>query len=140
MRNPEKFYSTLVIECLQLYNYRENNMGILIEELRIRNYKCYENVDVKLKDSSLLLGANNVGKTSLLEALELCFTRNKRIDEELVFVKKDEDLQKDKMIILDVLISSVDANFDDKWFELFGTFVIEEEFEDKCFLLLNKRI
>ena len=131
MRNPEKFYSTLVIECLQLYNYRENNMGILIEELRIRNYKCYENVDVKLKDSSLLLGANNVGKTSLLEALELCFTRNKRIDEELVFVKKDEDLQKDKMIILDVLISSVDANFDDKWFELFGTFVIEEEFEDK---------
>lgn len=106
-------------------------MGILIEELRIRNYKCYENVDVKLKGSSLLLGANNVGKTSLLEALELCFTRNKRIDEELVFVKKDEDLQKDKVILLDVLISSVDANFDDNWFELFGTFIIEEEFENK---------
>ncbi|EHS2222575.1 AAA family ATPase, partial [Enterococcus faecalis] len=44
-------------------------MDVCIKELRIRNYKCYESVDVDLKDSNLLLGVNNVGKTSLLEAI-----------------------------------------------------------------------
>ena len=106
-------------------------MGILIEELRVRNYKCYQNVDVKLNESALLLGANNVGKTSLLEALELCFTQYKRISEELIFVKKDEPLKKDTIIILDVLISSEEEKFEDKWFELFGAFIIEDQFEDK---------
>lgn len=31
-------------------------MGILIKELRIRNYKCYESLDVELNETSLLLG------------------------------------------------------------------------------------
>lgn len=81
-------------------------MGVCIEELRIRNYKCYENVDIKLNESNLLLGVNNVGKTSLLEALELCFLQYKRVNGDIIFVKKDEILSKDKVIILDVLIGS----------------------------------
>ncbi|MDG3045311.1 AAA family ATPase [Bacillus sp. B6(2022)] len=71
-------------------------MDIIIEEMRIRNYKCYESVDVKFKKSSLILGANNSGKTSLLEALKLCFTRYSKVDEELIFVRKNEELTKDK--------------------------------------------
>ena len=106
-------------------------MSILIEELRIRNYKCYEHVDVKFKESNLILGANNVGKTSLLEALDLCFTQYARISEELIFIKKDEQLVRDKEIILDVLITSVGESFEDKWFQLFGNFVMEEQFENR---------
>lgn len=105
-------------------------MGIIIEELRVRNYKCYESMDVNLKNSSLLIGANNVGKTSLLEALELCFAPYKRISEELVFIKKDEVLSKNKEIILDVLISPVNDEFDDKWYQFFGNFVVEGEHKD----------
>ncbi|EHQ8817796.1 AAA family ATPase, partial [Enterococcus faecalis] len=92
----------------------------------IRNYKCYESVDVDLKDSNLLLGVNNVGKTSLLEAIELCFTQYKRINEEIIFVKKDEILSKDKSIILDLLIESKNHEFTEKWFDLFGELVFEE--------------
>ena len=35
-------------------------MDINIKELRIRNYKCYESIDLDLKDSNLLIlvGAN----------------------------------------------------------------------------------
>ena len=44
-------------------------MDIIIEELRIRNYKCHANTNIKLNESNLLLGANNVGKTALFEAL-----------------------------------------------------------------------
>jgi len=106
-------------------------MSILIEELRIRNYKCYEHVDVKLKESNLILGANNVGKTSLLEALDLCFAQYARVSEELIFIKKDEQLARDKEIILDVLITSAGESFEDKWFQLFGNFIIEEQFENR---------
>ncbi|MED1481530.1 ATP-dependent nuclease [Bacillus altitudinis] len=106
-------------------------MDIIIEEMRIRNYKCYESVDVKFKKSSLILGANNSGKTSLLEALKLCFTRYSKVDEELIFVRKNEELTKDKKIIIDVLISSVHEEFNDEWFDLFGALIIEDQFDDK---------
>lgn len=102
-------------------------MDINIKELRIRNYKCYESIDLDLKDSNLLLGVNNVGKTSLLEALELCFTPYKRISEEIVFVKKNERLSKDKSIILDILIESKEREFTDDWFDLFGVLIFEED-------------
>lgn len=105
-------------------------MGIMIEELRIRNFKCYESVDVKFKNSSLLIGANNVGKTSLLEALELCFTPYKRIGEEQIFIKKDEVLDRNKEIILDVLISPENDVFDEKWHQFFGSFVVEGDSND----------
>ena len=102
-------------------------MDINIKELRIRNYKCYESIDLDLKDSNLLLGVNNVGKTSLLEALELCFTPYKRISEEIVFVKKNEILSKDKSIILDILIESKEREFTDDWFDLFGVLIFDED-------------
>ncbi|WP_192987805.1 ATP-dependent nuclease [Carnobacterium mobile] len=105
-------------------------MEIIIKELRIRNYKCFENVDIDLKESTLLLGANNVGKTSLLEALELCFTPYKRIGEELIFVKEDEILERSKEIILDVLISPEGDTFNEKWHQFFGNFVVEGDKED----------
>lgn len=105
-------------------------MGIIIEELRIRNFKCYESIDVKFKNSSLLIGANNVGKTSLLEALELCFTPYKRISEELIFIKKDEILDRNKKIILDVLISPETEDFDEIWHQFFGQFVVEGDSND----------
>lgn len=109
-------------------------MGILIKELRIRNYKCYESLDVELNETSLLLGANNAGKTSLLEALELSFTRYKRISEELIFIKKDEVLNKDKEIIIDVLILPDEESFDEEWFNLFGTLIFEDDEKDRIAL------
>lgn len=105
-------------------------MGISIQELRIRNYKCYESIDINLKSSNLLLGANNAGKTSLLEALELCFTPYKRMSEEVIFLQQDEVLERSKEVILDVLISPNEQSFDDKWFELFGNFIVENDEKD----------
>ncbi|HCZ39857.1 MAG TPA: hypothetical protein DHV18_10565 [Brochothrix thermosphacta] len=115
-------------------------MSVSIKELRIRNYKCYENVDVDLKNSNLLLGVNNVGKTSLLEALELCFTKYKRISEDIIHIKKDEILSKDKEILLDVLIESKDEEFDDKWFDLFGEFIIQGTTAEKQYAAFRTTI
>lgn len=102
-------------------------MNVCIKELRIRNYKCYESVDINLKESNLLLGVNNVGKTSFLEALELCFVQYKNISEEIIFVKQNEVLSKDKIIILDVLIESKTKEFSDNWFDLFGELIFDDD-------------
>lgn len=107
---------------------------IIIKEVRIRNYKCYESLNLKLNETSLLLGANNAGKTSLLEALELSFTRYKRISEELVFLNKDEKLSKDKKIIIDVLICPIEEEFEDSWFSLFGDLIIQDDENQKVAL------
>lgn len=104
-------------------------MSISIKELRIRNFKCYESIDLNLENSTLLLGANNAGKTALLEAIELCFIRYKRISEEIVFLRKDEELPKDREIIIDVLIHSDEEEFSENWFQLFGAFIIDDQFE-----------
>lgn len=115
----------------------EMAMSILIEEIRIRNFKSYKNADLKIKDSTLLLGANNAGKTALLEALELCFIRYKRVSEDLVNISKGESIPLDREIILDVLISSTKEEFADEWFELFGSLIIEDQFDDKQVVALR---
>jgi hypothetical protein len=43
--------------------------GILISEVRIRHFHCLRSVDVKLDPLTVLIGQNNSGKTSFLNAL-----------------------------------------------------------------------
>ena len=41
----------------------------MIERIYIENYKCLANFDLHLEDTTLLLGANGVGKTAVLDVL-----------------------------------------------------------------------
>src|ERR1700730_10292393 len=58
--------------------------GIVITEVRVRNYRCLRSVDVELDLLTVLIGQNNAGKTSFLNALfaaigagrtRMCMTR-----------------------------------------------------------------
>src|ERR1700720_2048800 len=58
--------------------------GIVIREVRVRNYRCLRSVDVELDLLTVLIGQNNAGKTSFLNALfaaigagrtRMCMTR-----------------------------------------------------------------
>jgi hypothetical protein len=42
--------------------------GIFIKEVRIRNFRCLLSVDVELDKLTVLIGQNNSGKTSFLNA------------------------------------------------------------------------
>ena len=44
-------------------------MTLVFERIRIENYKCLVDFDLHLKDTTLLLGANGVGKTAVLDVV-----------------------------------------------------------------------
>jgi putative ATP-dependent endonuclease of OLD family len=44
-------------------------MNILIDKIRIKNFRALQNVEIELKPITVLVGANNAGKTTLLRAL-----------------------------------------------------------------------
>lgn len=43
----------------------------MIKSLRIRNFRCFEDHTVPLKETSILVGRNNAGKSTIVEALRL---------------------------------------------------------------------
>ncbi len=54
--------------------------GRMIEHLYIRNYKAFDKENIPLEEHGLLIGTNNSGKTTVLEALDLFFNGRIRID------------------------------------------------------------
>lgn len=42
-----------------------------LKSISIKNYKCFKNVSFRLKDTNILIGENNAGKSTAVEALKL---------------------------------------------------------------------
>jgi hypothetical protein len=63
----------------------------MIDSLEIRGFRCFDHLEVKeLARVNLLVGTNNSGKTSLLEALELWGTRAAPSALEALLARRDE--------------------------------------------------
>lgn len=96
-------------------------MDILIDKIRIKNFRGLKNVEINLKPITILVGANNAGKTTFLRALNsvLGITRN-QINQDDLFIDKDGN-QPSKEIIIDIRIVPLDVDgnrvesFDGKW-------------------------
>ncbi|MCK4762804.1 MAG: AAA family ATPase [Candidatus Aminicenantes bacterium] len=87
-------------------------MGILIDTVRIKNFRSLRNVEIKLSPLTLLVGANNSGKTSFLKAMQLAIGDDRRhIGKEDFFIGKDDPENGSKEILIDMLIVPVDENF-----------------------------
>lgn len=56
-------------------------MGILVDRVRISNFRSLRNVEVALSPITVLVGMNNSGKTSFLKALHLSLGAD-RVEEE----------------------------------------------------------
>ncbi|CAM3778084.1 putative ATP-dependent endonuclease of the OLD family [Flavobacterium branchiophilum] len=98
-------------------------MGILIDSVRILNYRAIKNLEVNLSKLTLLVGANNAGKTSFLKALNLALgIDRKTVNREDVHEDGTLDVYK-KEIIIDIRIIAVDdtgiriQDFDENWAE-----------------------
>lgn len=101
-------------------------MGIHLSKIRIANYKCYDRLEVNLKNELLLIGSNNVGKTAFLEAIKIALSKNSVITKEEVHFRENEDVPVDRKITIDILIEPLEDEFSDQWFELFGDIIINE--------------
>lgn len=121
-------------------------MDILLKEVRIRNYRSIKSIDLNLEKFCLLIGQNNVGKTSLLSAINLAFAGSRFANSEDIFVSEGEKLPKNREAIIDLLIIPVNENneridsFSDEWFEHFGDFRSEEAGSLDQFVALRTKI
>ena len=49
---------------------------IIIDRIRIKGFRSIQSLQMSLGRSSILLGANNCGKSTVLKALELALTND----------------------------------------------------------------
>ena len=102
-------------------------MGILIDTVRIANFRAIKNIEVNLSDLTLLVGANNAGKTTFLKALQLALGIDKRVVSKEDFHDDGTSPNPDELVILiDIRIVSVDNSgirvkeFESTWSESQG--------------------
>lgn len=57
----------------------ETKSGIKITDVRVSNFRTLKNVEVPLGDLTILLGANNAGKTSFLDAFYAAIGAGRKI-------------------------------------------------------------
>lgn len=85
--------------------------GLLIVKVRVFHFRCLKAVEVPLGPTTILIGENNVGKTSFLDALHGAIGSGQRhFSEEDVWLDTGERrAPRTRSIIVDVLIRPVDA-------------------------------
>jgi putative ATP-dependent endonuclease of the OLD family len=108
-------------------------MPILVEKVRINNFRSLKAIEVKLEPLTLLVGANNAGKTSFLRALNLALgIERKSVTKEDLFINQHGEVT-DKTIIIDVKIIPTNEHgirideFDDDWLREFSGITNETE-------------
>ncbi len=108
--------------------------GITITEVRIRFFRSLKEVNVSLDWLTVLIGENNSGKTSFLDALSAAIGAGQRvISERDVFLAPSEKIApNDREIIIDLLIRPTDNkgdiinSFSEYWVELWGNGVSQD--------------
>ncbi|WP_417885054.1 AAA family ATPase [Zunongwangia sp.] len=97
-------------------------MGILLKQLRVHGFRGLDNLEVDFDPTTVLVGTNNAGKTTLLKSLQLALSNSLQITDDDFFFS--EEINRDK-IIIDVLFIPVDEDkkqipeFEDLWSSVF---------------------
>lgn len=108
--------------------------GVAVTHVRISNFRSLTNIEVALSALTVLLGANNAGKTSFLDALYAAIgSGRKALNHEDVYVAPGEAVvPKEREIVIDLRIKPVgkDGNLlvtfpvGSFWVELWGSNII----------------
>ncbi len=102
-------------------------MRIRLQSVRIKGFRGFKNIEVDFENTTVLVGTNNSGKTTLLKALQLALTNSHFISNDDFFYC-DEHI--DDTIIVDVLFVPLDENgnitneFNEVWNDVFKTYRI----------------
>lgn len=99
-------------------------MGIQLRQLRVHGFRGLDNLEIDFEPTTVLVGTNNAGKTTLLKSLQLALSNTLQItDDDFHF----SDAVIRNKIIIDLLFISIDedgkpvAEFEDKWATVFTT-------------------
>ncbi|WP_426095158.1 AAA family ATPase [Flavobacterium sp. DSR2-3-3] len=97
-------------------------MGILLKQVRVHGFRGLDNIEIDFEATTVLVGTNNAGKTTLLKAIQLALSNSFQITDDDFFYS--EAINRNK-IIVDLLFISVDidgnqqAEFEDSWATVF---------------------
>lgn len=108
--------------------------GVAITDVRISNFRSLTNIEVHLSDLTVLLGANNAGKTSFLDAVYAAIGSGRRpLSQEDVHIAPGEaTVPKEREVVIDIRVKPIGddgkplANFPvgSFWVELWGSSII----------------
>ncbi len=125
-------------------------MGILVDTVRILNFRSLRNVEVSLSPVTVLVGMNNSGKTSFLKALHLALGADRRIvsaDDFFVDGAAAGSGDASQQIIIDVRIVPTDASgtrldeFDEVWINTeFGGEMVNFDTETRQYVAVRTRV
>jgi putative ATP-dependent endonuclease of OLD family len=111
--------------------------GIFIKEVRIRHFRCLRSIDVELDPLTVIIGQNNSGKTSFLNALFAAIGAGQRIisSDDIFLFKKEVAAPKSRGVNVDILIRPTDAvgaitkvfPQGSAWLELWGIGVVQDD-------------
>lgn len=114
--------------------------GIKVIAIRVADFRSLTNIEVELNDLTVLVGANNAGKTSLLDAFQLAIGANRRLlgKEDIRLGQDETDVPKDRKATVDILVRPVGADgkiietFPEGsfWTGLWGTGIAQDERQD----------
>lgn len=112
---------------------------ILIEKVRIKNFRALREVEVSLEELSLLVGANNAGKTTFLRALNAVLGASRSVlNKDDLFIDQAGH-RAENQIIIDIKIIPADeqgqrvAQFSEQWTGVFDGESIATENDQEYF-------
>jgi AAA15 family ATPase/GTPase len=109
----------------------------MIKNIKINNYKCFKNFEIKdFKRINILVGDNNSGKTSLIEAIALLDpkTFKQKIDKSKVsFCFASYKRNDDKIPLSELFFKNI-FKYSKKIFEDYSIFFNERNFEKSIFI------
>jgi putative ATP-dependent endonuclease of the OLD family len=97
-------------------------MPIILKSIRVAGFRALKNIEISLCQKTVLIGTNNVGKTTLLNALQLAFGDSRWVTQDDFSIGPSEN---DTKIKVDVQFIPVDSSgkqvseFESKWSSIF---------------------
>lgn len=114
--------------------------SIKISEIRIAGFRGLRDISIPLDSITVLTGCNNVGKTSVLKALQLALGNINFLTQEDFFVDENDTTNK---IIIDILFIPVDEegnrtnSFSEQWETIFTESCIQMDSSGDSFVGLR---
>lgn len=114
----------------------DSSSGIMITDVRVSNFRALKNVEVPLGDLTILIGANNAGKTSFLDALYAAIGAGRKLlgQDDVRLEGADALPPKERVVTVDVRIRPLDDDRNIRaifpegsfWTNLWGTGIKQE--------------
>lgn len=120
--------------------------NITICKVRVRNFRSLRQVEVRLSPMTVLIGENNAGKTSFLDAIFAAIGNgNRHLSEEDIYLTADESKPpRNRQIVVDLLIRPIDHDgkildafpSGSPWLVLWGNGIAQDD-EDNDFVAMR---